>query len=121
MTDDVNEWRIWVDVVASDLGITCPPGRAGSPGVATRKIDALRAEIERLTAQVDDINGRLGDVADLARAEAGRAFTAGAEIERLRAIIDGAIIISRADIQAVKADLAHRFPLALDVKEDALT
>ena len=44
-----------------------------------------------------------------------------AEIERLRAIIDGAIIISRADIQAVKADLAHRFPLAIDVKEDALT
>ena len=54
MTDDVNEWRIWVDVVAADLGITCPPGRAGSPRVATRKIDALRAEVKRLKHDVDE-------------------------------------------------------------------
>jgi len=62
LRDQESEWRVWVDVVAASLGITCPPGRAGSPGVATRKIDALRDEVARLRVHaagraLDDTEG----------------------------------------------------------------
>ena len=62
MTDDVNEWRIWVDVVAADLGLTCPPGRAGSPRMATRRIDALRFEIRDLRARLAERDATLAAV-----------------------------------------------------------
>jgi len=96
------------------------PGLCLLATIAARdaEIERLRAEVERWSAIARDAWTPSRNLPDddpglclLATVDAR-----DAEIERLRAIIDGAIIISRADIQAVKADLAHRFPLALDEK-----